>query len=863
MDETVRNLFHELLPLHPAERERIFAQRKVDVNIRRDVESLLNHDVPDGDEFTACLADAAAQILGSEPADRCGPYRLLRLLGSGGMGDVYLAEREGEIEQTVAVKLLAALRRPGWRERFIRERQLLASLNHASIVHVIDAGHTADGRPFLVMEYVAGEPIDVYAARIAIRERLALFLRVCEGVSHAHRHLIIHRDLKPSNILVDESGQPKLLDFGIAKLLDQTSDVTQTCERLLTPSYASPEQLRGELQTTATDIYSLGAVLCKLLTGQSPRELGAPAARPSRLNREVPPDLDFVIQKALRPEPEERYASVDAFAGDLRAVLASGPVAARAGDAWYRTRKFLRRYWIPVTASALVIASLLFGLGIANHERAIAQRRFSDVQQLANRLFDIDAKTRELPGSTDARQLIVDTALEYLHRLAADVQGDPKLALDVGNAYMRVARVQGVPISPTLGQTDEAEQNLEIANQFIQSALKAQPANRTAMLRAAQIAHDRMILARFQNHLKQALGFASDSAAWLGKYHAGKGDAPEASAILNTYLNVADQFMSAQRYEEALRLCSRGSELAAIFHSPAHRGNFLWVSALVFRERGQLDAALRTIQESARLLDPGADWLTKGGQARNFDLALIYEGRILGEYDSVSLGRPEEAMKPLGRAFRLADEFVHRDPDDHSVRGNLAMAGITLGDILRDSDPSRALGIFDHTLHDLAEVHNNVHLRRFEVNLLAGSSYALRRAGHPAEARRRLNIAFERLRQLKFYPVEKVYPGSEAQETLEALADYQAGTGRLPQAIATYENLLDRLQPAESGLEPTLDDAVHLSVIYHSAAALYRRAGRIGLARTLEAKRLALWQNWDRKLPNNSFVHRELMAAVR
>src|SRR5207302_1705530 len=250
----------------------------------------------------------------------------------------------------------------------------------------------------------------------------------------AHRQLIIHRDLKPSNILVDASGQPKLLDFGIAKMLDETGDATQTVERMLTPNYASPEQVSGVLQTTATDVYSLGAVLYKLLTGQSPHES---QARSSGL----PTDVGYILRKALRQEPEERYASVEAFAGDVRAFLEWRPVQARTGDAWYRTRKFLRRYRMSVTAAALVIASLSAGLYVANRERALAQKRFVDVRQLANKLFDIDVQARQLPGSTVTRQLIVDTSLEYLRRLAADVRGDPELALEVGNAYMRVARV--------------------------------------------------------------------------------------------------------------------------------------------------------------------------------------------------------------------------------------------------------------------------------------------------------------------------------------------------------------------------------------------------------------------------------------
>jgi serine/threonine-protein kinase len=313
-----------------------------------------------------------------------------------------LGERsDGEIQQKVAVKLLnAEAGRPDWRDRFLKERQLLASLNHPSVVRVMDAGHTDDGQPFLIMEHVEGTPIDIRAAELPLRDRLTLFLRVCEGVSHAHGRLIIHRDLKPSNILVDRSGQPKLLDFGIAKLLGETGDATRPAERLLTPNYASPEQLRGEVQTTATDIYSLGAILYKLLTGRSPHESDTHTSNamdviagtreiqaPSRLNPDAATDLDYVVCKALRIEPEERYPSVEAFANDICAFLESRPVQARSGNAWYRTRKFLSRRWVPVTASALVIASLSVGLYVANRESTIAQHRFSDVRQLANKLI--------------------------------------------------------------------------------------------------------------------------------------------------------------------------------------------------------------------------------------------------------------------------------------------------------------------------------------------------------------------------------------------------------------------------------------------------------------------------------------------
>ena len=537
MNQLVRQLFEELATLTPAERERVFAERPVAQGVRAEVESLLSFDSAQGENLSACVADAATEMLRADEGDATGdwgPYRRVRLLGSGGMGTVYLAERrDGEIQQKVAVKVLGGGgNRPVWRERFLKERCLLALLSHPSIVHVIDAGHTSERQPYLVMEYVEGVPIDTYAARIAVPERLKLFLRVCEGVSHAHRHLIIHRDLKPSNILVDASGQPKLLDFGIAKLLDDTGEPTETVERLLTPNYASPEQLRGGSQTTATDVYSLGAVLYKLLTGRSPHETGSDTATalevitgarqitpPTRLNPELPSDIDYILRKALRTEPEERYASVDAFADDVRALLDWRPVAARSGDVWYRTRRFLRRYWLPATAAAVTLAGLSVGLYIANHERAVAQRRFLEVRQLANKLFDIDAEVRRAPGTTKARQLIVDTSLEYLRRLAADARGDPGLALEIGNAYMRVARVQGVPISNNLGQMEQAEDSLRTAEDLVQSVLAAQPRNRIAMLRAAQITHDRMILAWWLKRPKgQSLDFARKSAAWLDQY---------------------------------------------------------------------------------------------------------------------------------------------------------------------------------------------------------------------------------------------------------------------------------------------------------------------------------------------------------
>ena len=861
MDHLARLLFHELADMAPEERERLFTDRQIAPELRAEVESLLSFD-SESASLTNCVSETAEEMLRSDDARElsyCGPYRLIRLLGSGGMGSVYLAERsDGEIQQQVAVKVLrAGANRPSWRDRFLRERQLLANLNHPCIARVIDAGHTSESQPYLVMEYVDGVAIDAYAAPLDLRGQLMLFLRVCDGVAHAHRQLIIHRDLKPSNILVDTAGQPKLLDFGIAKMLDETGDATQTVERMLTPNYASPEQISGVLQTTATDVYSLGAVLYKLLTGQSPHESQA-ASR--GLNPDLPTDLGYIIRKALRQEPEERYPSVEAFAGDIRAFLEWRPVEARTGDAWYRTRKFLRRYRMSVTAGVLVIASLSAGLYVANRERALAQKRFVDVRQLANKLFDIDMQARQLPGSTVTRQLIVDTSLEYLQRLAADVRRDPDLALEIGNAYMRVARVQGVPISPNLGQLDQAGKNLLTAQGFIDSVLASQPQNRTALLRSAQIAHDRMILARLGGRRNEALGFARKSAESLQRFHAGNGDKSEASAVLNTYLNLADEYRIEQQFDEALRLDHRGIEIARSFDDQYFVGNFLWSVSQVFRGRGDLDEALKSAQESVRVLERGSERTGRGQQTLSLILALDYEGKILGQDDDISMGRYKEAVAPLERAFRIADDYVHQDPNDQLSRGRLADAGVNLANALRHSDARRALGVYDHTLLHLAEVKNNSSFRRFEVSALVGSSYALRRLNRVVETRLRLDAAFERLTQLKLYPSPQVKLGSEAEEALRALADYEAGNGAFPRAIEIYQKLLDQIQATKPNPQTSLSDALGLSNIYRAEAPLQRRVGHADLASALEARSRDLWQQWDRKLPHNTFIRRQLIA---
>ena len=618
MNEDLKVLFHKLADLSPGQREAFYRQRHVPAAARAELESLLIFDETGDDSLTGLVGSAAEQfLLSNAPVSedgRCGPYRLVQLLGNGGMGAVYLSERaDGELEQRVAIKFLrAGPDLPSIRGRFLRERQILASLNHPGIARLLDVGHIG-GHPYLVMEFVDGTRIDQYASGLDTPKILALFLRVCEAVSFAHRNLIIHRDLKPSNILIDTAGQPKLLDFGIAKILDAPEE-TRTVDRLLTPEYASPEQVQGGAQATTTDVYSLGAVLYKLLTGESPHVPASKQAHP------LPKDLEFIIGKAMRKEPEERYASVDALMEDIRAYLEHRPVRARRRNAWYVTRMFMRRYWLPVAAATLAVAGLAGGLILAERERAVAERRFQEVRQLSNKFFELDAQIRTLPGATRARHSIVSASLEYLERLGSEARPgrwwtssarDMDLALEIGGAYLQVARVQGIPGQANLGQFAEARQSLTRADAFVESVLPvaSYSQRRKALRLSAGIAHDAMILADTENRYADGLVFARKAAerldALLGT---GSPNTEEAALITGLYSNIALFHSNQHQLDDAARYAQRGVEVSRRFGNDQEQlSAALGVLSNAARFAGDLEGALQAIHESRLIAEKTAN----------------------------------------------------------------------------------------------------------------------------------------------------------------------------------------------------------------------------------------------------------------
>ena len=345
------------------------------------------------------------------------------------------------------------------------------------------------------MEYVEGPPLLAWCEehQLSIAQRLSLFLSVCDAVAYAHQKLIVHRDLKPGNILVTPAGDPKLLDFGLARVLDTDADteITQAGPTPMTVAYASPEQIRGERQTVASDVFSLGVILYELLTAHRRYQLGnasfAEAIRlvceqeavpPSQWDRRLSGDLETILLKALSKDPRLRYPTVDEFAADIRRHIEGQPIHARAATYSYRAGKFLRRHRVAVPAAALAAALILSFAGLSWFEARRAQRRFNDVEKLAHSvMFEFHDAIEKLPGSTVARELLVSRALEYLENLSREAARDPRLAREIALGYSRIGDVQGNSGTSNLGKMSAALESHRKAEEILARLLKRSPSD--------------------------------------------------------------------------------------------------------------------------------------------------------------------------------------------------------------------------------------------------------------------------------------------------------------------------------------------------------------------------------------------------
>jgi len=650
--EEIEAIFEPAIDLAPEERDRWLAVRcSTDARLRAEVDSLIaGHDREKGvlEHGAAAAAEAFVRL---DAGRRIGEYRVVRELGRGGMGVVYLAERDDDqFEQRVAVKLLHASQDSDeLRRRFLAERQILATLRHERIARLLDGGVTDEHLPFLVMEYVDGVPISTFAAhgKLDIAARLRLFGEICSAVHHAHQNLIVHRDIKPANILVSRDGGVKLLDFGIAKLL--SADVvapgrplTRTGTRAMTPEYASPEQIRGDTISTASDVYALGVVLYELLSGQRPYQLvsGAPheladiictrtPERPStvvpddRTRRALRGDLDAIVMMALRKDPTDRYGSVDLLWADIRRYLDGMPVQAHRGSRLYHARKFFGRHRVESVATALVAASLAVGAGVAVRQASVAGRERDRAERAraaaGESLKQSEGVTGFLVGLFDATTPLPKTKGVTTDELMR--RGITQLELARGQPLLQARMLEAIArVHIMQGHLPKARTALE----------------RSLSLRVAQLGPDHV-------EVGSALLYLGEVMRRIGQYHAADSLTRRALAIRTaafgpmhpTNVPALEQlagialYLSDLRGAEALSRRALEIDRATLERNDRELGNSIESHALIVRRLGAMTQAETELREAAEVYraaegDPSPS--AANTQLRLADIALQARG---------------------------------------------------------------------------------------------------------------------------------------------------------------------------------------------------------------------------------------------
>jgi eukaryotic-like serine/threonine-protein kinase len=685
----IEGIFEQALEL-PADERAAFIQTNCndDQELRREVDSLLESHASAGsfiDEPRLFISDADLKDDdGGIPAGQLiGAYRVVREIGRGGMGAVYLAERADEqYKKQVAIKLIKrGMDTDSVLRHFRNERQILAGFDHPNIARLFDGGTTDDGLPYFVMEYVEGLPINEYCAthKISLVERLKLFREVCAAVSYAHRHTVIHRDIKMSNLLVTSDGTPKLLDFGIAKILQPSVGpealMTMAGMRPMTPEYASPEQVRGEPVTTASDVYSLGVVLYELLTGRSPYHFASRS--PSDVAREItdtePPrpstacgasfqlanrnlkssatllkgDLDNIVLMALRKEPERRYQSVEQFSDDIGRHLAARPVRARKDTVGYRAEKFIRRNKVTTAAAALIFLSLLGGVIAttwqahrAKLQKARAERRFNDVRQLAHSvLFDYHDAVKNLPGATRVRERLVKDALTYLDSLAREASNDPPLQGELAAAYERVGDVRGEVYSASFGDRAGA----------LDSYQKALSIRETLVATSSRSVQNRRDLAVSYHKIGNALVGTSEAARGLEYLH----------KSLSLYSDLT-------------------SEQPADAGGRRDLGEILTAIGLANEDKGDMALALENARKALTIYQELLR-VDSNDRANRRSLSVCYEniGRAL-----FLTNDKDGALENNGKALVIREALLAEDPTNADYRRILAVSYQNKGDYL-------------------------------------------------------------------------------------------------------------------------------------------------------------------------------------
>ena len=752
-----------------------------DEELRVEAESLLAFE-PQAESAIAGAVGGAAVLFhavnsGLAEGERLGVYRIVREIGRGGMGTVYLADRDDDqFQKQVAIKLVTkGMDTAELLRRFRRERQILARLDNPFIARLLDGGSTPDGRPFLAMEYVQGVAITTYCddRHLATRQRIELFLKVCSAVQSAHQNLVVHRDLKPGNILVDPQGTPKLLDFGIAKLLgmeDGDSTVVLNGAPMLTPHYASPEQVLGGAITTAADVYALGVILYELLAGVRPFGSASSSTteilravcedepeRPSTAARRIAggtvlkaDELDNIVLLAMHKEPARRYGSVAEFAVDLQRYLDGLPVKARKDTVSYRARKFVRRHRTGVAAAVLLVVTLAAGAAVSTLEALRAQRRFDEVRRMAHAvLYDIYDSIQDLPGSLKGREVVVKTALQYLDGLAVETVRDQDLQLELAEAYQRVGDVQGSTFTSSLGQSAQAAVSYGKAMRLADDLAKRSPdsikANLVRMIARESLGDISAVRGEIEASLKLYRAGEEIGEAMVRKYPANLptlrslGQLYEASAREDqNNARAIDSARKSMAILERVAAAQPKSEEAQADMASSHS-----TLASVLESANQFDEALEEERKDVQIYE--ALYVAHPLSARyRHDLMDIYEklGDASSGSTSAATSRPHdssEALDSYRKAAALGDTIVAADPTDQVALEERGMALMKLGmTISPEKDLNGALTMLRRALADFQTVATAQPGDARVLRRLAGTHMYIGRrlavTGHVAEA---------------------------------------------------------------------------------------------------------------------------------
>lgn len=870
--QRLRILFHGALDLEPSERAEFLAASCNDNNIRDQVERLLaSHEKPGVFLVSQAMITANStdqRELGADDDERTGhrigPYEIIRKIGHGGMGTVFLAVRaDDQYRKHVAIKLVKrGMDTDTILRRFMMERQILARLEHQNIARLLEGGSTADGLPYFVMEYVEGEPIDVYCdtREFTIIDRLKLFRVVCSALQYAHQNLVVHRDIKPSNILVTAEGVPKLLDFGIAKLLGpdwagETGEATASMVRLMTPEYASPEQFRGLSITTSSDVYSLGLVLYELLSGHHPYRLTSrhpeeianvilhqDPQKPSSVRRrsrtqylntltdreeDNPPirlpdqkrdvhtakalkgDLDNIVLKALRKDPDRRYASVHQFSEDIRRHLEGMPVTASPDTLRYRAGKFVQRHKAGVLAAAIVVVTLLMATvvttwqaSIARRERDKAERRFNQVRKLANVvLFEYHDGIQKLPGSTPIREKMVNDALEYLDNLSKESSGDPALQSELAAAYEKVGDVQGNPYGANLGNQDGALESYKKSLAIREALFAASPTS-------------------YQTRTGLAKSYER-----IGDISWAKGQSTVAEAS----------------YRKALTICDQLSKEGHLADSASFSRLYNRIGETQ-EQAGNLKGGLASYQQELKASeDLVAIEPTNAIFQTAVSTAYVKIGDIFFQLDDF-----KQASESYQKCLPLFQKLSADDRTNTSLRrkvvlvlSRLALAKMETGDL------AKAIECNLQAIASLKEIFaadpNNAQIEFNFADILGNLAEAYGRIGNFASAQENFREALSQFKKILSANPNYAQVRSHFANSYRDYAAFLLKSGNTAAALENFRQALTMLEAANDKNESNRTLAEVFEGIADAEVVLNKKAGDLSEAKTMYQRSLAVW----------------------